>query len=240
MTSLNQDVVVLCGGLGTRLRSVVHDRPKPMALIQGRPFLDFVVDYLLSQGFERIVFSTGYHGAWIADHVKARRDIDALISQEDRPLGTGGALRACRPLLCRDTTLVLNGDSLCRLDLGALLKAHEGRSAVATLVLVPADGRTDAGGVTLDEQGRIRTFREKEEAPYVNAGIYAIQTRYVESIPAVCSLERDVFPQLVEHALYGFVSEAPLYDIGTPGRLAEFQALIHEHRQEEAARGLPC
>jgi NDP-sugar pyrophosphorylase family protein len=211
-----------------------------MALIQGRPFLDFVVDYLLSHGFERIVFSTGYHGAWIADHVKARRDIDALISQEDQPLGTGGALRACRPLLSRNTTLVLNGDSLCRLDLGALLDAHEGRSAVVTIALVPANGRTDCGGVTLDEQGRIRTFLEKQAAPYVNAGIYAIQTRYVESIPAVCSLERDVFPQLVEHALYGFVSEAPLYDIGTPGRLAEFQALIHEHRQEEAAKGLPC
>lgn len=231
MTTLGQqDVVILCGGLGTRLRAVVSDRPKPMTLIHGRPFLDLVVDHLVSQSFTRIIFSTGYQGSCVADHVKGRTDIDAIISHEDQPLGTAGALRACFPLLNTGTTLVLNGDSLCRINFQDLLTTHRNRSAVATLAVTPTNGRTDGGGLTLDEHGRILTFREKEGGPYVNAGIYTIRTEYLERIApdTTCSLERDLFPTLVGSRLYAHVSETPLYDIGTPRRLAAFQALLQE------------
>lgn len=220
------DVVILCGGLGTRLQPVLQDRPKPMAPINGRPFLDLVIDYVLSHGFRRIVFCTGHHGDWIAQHVSRRSDCEAIISREQTPLGTAGALRACRGVLTTSTTFVLNGDSLCRIDLQALLAVHHNRHAVVTMAVIPTNGRGDAGGVTMDERGGIRSFQEKQTAPFLNAGIYAIQTPAIHDIPdsVPCSLERDVFPRLLDGRLYGYACDVPLYDIGTPARLAAFQA----------------
>lgn len=243
MTTLGQqDVVILCGGLGTRLRAVVSDRPKPMALINGQPFLDLLVDHVVSQGFHRIIFSTGHHGAWIAEHVKKRTDIDAIISHEDQPLGTAGALRACRSLLMGATFLVLNGDSLCRIDLPQLIATHHAQQAVATVAVTLSNGRTDGGGITLDEHCRIVRFEEKKAGSYINTGIYALQTGYLDRIPhdTPCSLERDVFPALVTHGLYGYPCHAPLYDIGTPERLEEFRSVMHGRRIEDAEKGAPC
>jgi NDP-sugar pyrophosphorylase family protein len=230
MKHTSSDVVILCGGLGTRLKPVLHDRPKPMAQINGRPFLDLVVDHVLSYGFRRIVFCTGHHGEWIAQHVSRRSDCAAIISHEQTQLGTAGALRACRSLLTTPTTLVLNGDSLCRIDLHALQALHYDRQAMATMAVVPANGRPDAGGVTMDELGRIRSFQEKHQAPFLNAGIYAIQTATIQDIPdsVPCSLERDLFPSLLDGRLYGYACDVPLYDIGTPARLAAFQAFDKE------------
>jgi NDP-sugar pyrophosphorylase family protein len=198
-----------------------------MALINGRPFLDLVVDHVLSYGLRRIVFCTGHHGDWIAQHVSRRTDCEAIISQEQTPLGTAGALRACGSLLTTPTILVLNGDSLCRIDLHAFLTAHHNRQAVATMAVIPSNGRTDAGGVTMDACGRIRTFQEKQSGSFLNAGIYAVQRHLIDDIPdsAPCSLERDIFPQLTDGRLYGYACTVPLYDIGTPARLAAFEAL---------------
>lgn len=227
MTHASPDVVILCGGLGTRLTPVLQDRPKPMAPINGRPFLDLVIDHVLSYGFRRIVFCTGHHGDWIARHVTQRHDCESIISHETTPLGTAGALRACRSLITTPTALVLNGDSLCRIDLQALLALHQDKQAEATMAVIPSNDRADAGGVTMDARGWIRSFHEKQPAPFLNAGIYAIQTTVLHRIPAAgaCSLERDLFPRLVEGELYGYACDAPLYDIGTPARLAAFQAL---------------
>jgi NDP-sugar pyrophosphorylase family protein len=224
------DVVILCGGLGARLQPVLQDRPKPMAPINGRPFLDLVVDHILSYGFHRIVFCTGHHGDWIAQYVRRRSDCEAIVSHEQTLLGTAGALRACRSLIKTPTTLVLNGDSLCRIDLHALLALHHGKHAAATMAVVPSNGRADAGGVTIDDGGGIRSFCEKQPALFLNAGIYAIRTEAIQLIPdsAPCSLEQEFFPRLLDGRLYGYVCDVPLYDIGTPARLAEFQALDKE------------
>ncbi|MBH0201261.1 MAG: NTP transferase domain-containing protein [Nitrospira sp.] len=221
------DAVILCGGLGTRLQPALKDRPKPMAPINGRPFLDLVIDHVLSHGFRRIVFCTGHHGDWIAQHVSRRSDCEAIISHEQTPLGTAGALRACSSQLTGATTLVLNGDSLCRIDLQALVARHRHRQAVATMAVIPSNDRTDAGGVRMDELGWIHSFQEKQPAPFLNAGIYVIQTNAIHLIPesGPCSLERDFFPRLADGRLYGYVCEVPLYDIGTPARLAAFEAL---------------
>lgn len=227
MSHAPTDAVILCGGLGTRLRPVLQDRPKPMAQINGRPFLDLVVDHVLSYGVRRIVFCTGYRGDWIAQHVVGQNGYEAVISHESTPLGTAGALRACRAMLATPTVLVLNGDSLCRIDLRAFLTAHHDSRAVATMAVVPSNGRADAGGVTMDAFGRIRAFQEKQTAPFLNAGIYAVQRDAIQTIPdfAPCSLERDIFPHLTDGRLFSYASDLPLYDIGTPARLAAFEAL---------------
>jgi NDP-sugar pyrophosphorylase family protein len=230
MNCAPSDVVILCGGLGTRLKPVLDDRPKPMAPINGRPFLDLVIDHVLSYGFRRIVFCTGHHGDWIEQHISRRSKCETIISHEKTPLGTAGALGACRSLLTTATTLVLNGDSLCRIDLQALLALHHDKQAVATMAVIPSNDRADAGGVTMDELGWIRAFHEKQQAPFLNAGLYAIQTQALRLIPdsVPCSLERDIFPHLVDGKLYGYACDVPLYDIGTPARLSAFEALDKE------------
>lgn len=230
MKHASSDVVILCGGLGTRLRPVLQDRPKPMAPVNGRPFLDLVVDHVLSYGFRRIVFCTGHRGDWIMQHVSGRSDCEAIVSHETTPLGTAGALRACRSLLTTTTTLVLNGDSLCRIDLHALLALHHNRQAEATMAVIPSNDRADAGRVTMDTLGRILSFQEQQQAPFLNAGIYAIRTPAIHHIPdsIPCSLERDLFPRLLDGRLFGYTCDVPLYDIGTPARLAAFQALDKE------------
>jgi mannose-1-phosphate guanylyltransferase len=120
---------------------------------------------------------------------------------------------------------------LCKIDLHGLLARHHGGQAAATIAAVPANERTDGGGMTLDAQGRVVAFHEKAGGQYLNAGIYAIQTavigQFPESLP--CSIERDIFPGLLAGKLSSYVCRAPLYDIGTPARLAEFQALQRGH-----------
>lgn len=212
-----------------RLRSVVSDRPKPMALVHDRPFLDWVVDHALSQGFRRMIFATGHQGEWIARHYEGRRDFTAVIAHEDEPRGTAGALRTCRPLIETETVVIMNGDSLCQLDVQALLAAHAERAARVTVAVIPATDRTDGGGLTTNSQGQVVSFQEKGPGPLMNAGVYAMQASLIDTMPnrVPCSLERDVFPSLCSAGLYAFVTDAPVYDIGTPARLAEFQAMVY-------------
>ena len=225
MDTAVSDVVILCGGLGTRLKPLVSDRPKPMALIQGQPFLDLLVDQISSQGFSRIVFCTGHQGEKIAEYMGRRTGIDAVISREETPLGTAGALHACRHCLRSQTTLVFNGDSFCPINLASFLAEHRCRNAIATVAVVRSDGRSDAGGIVLDIDHRIMSFHEKTSGAYLNAGIYAVEQQAFDLIPnrIPCSLEYDVFPGLVGQGLYASLQQAPLHDIGTPERLSLFQ-----------------
>lgn len=217
------DVVILCGGLGTRLRSVVSDRPKSMAMVQDRPFLDWVVGHVRSHGFTRIIFATGHLGEWIIRHYEERRDFTAVMAHENGPRGTAGALRACRSLIETDTVVVMNGDSLCRLDLHGLLAVHAERGGCATLAGVSTGTRSDGGNLIIDSQGRIVGFEEKQPGPVMNAGVYALATSLIGTIPesVPCSLEREVFPRLCGNGLFIFMTDMPVYDIGTPTRLAE-------------------
>jgi NDP-sugar pyrophosphorylase family protein len=210
-----------------------------MAMVHERPFLEFIVDYLVRSGFRRLIFCTGYKGESIKNYF---RRYDAVFSEETEPLGTAGALRQCRALLETSTLLVLNGDSFCELDFSALLKAHHRAHVLATVAVVAADGRSDGGSVAMDRDGRIVSFHEKgTSGSYLNAGVYACDVRFLDHIPNhhPCSLEHDVFPALLEKEIRGFVTRAPLYDIGTPERLNAFRTFSSSrliHRTEERAR----
>lgn len=228
MRTADYDAVILCGGLGTRLRTVVDDRPKPMAMIDDRPFLEYVVDHLVDAGCHRLIFCTGHKGEWIETHFRGSSRYQAVFSRETENLGTAGALRHCRGLIATSPFLVVNGDSFCALDYWALLKAHCSQQRPVTVAVVEADGRSDAGSVELDHHGRIVGFQEKgTSGAYVSAGIYACDSRFLDSIPErrPCSLEYDVFPALLSTDIGGFVVSAPLYDIGTPARLNAFRSM---------------
>lgn len=225
------DLLVLCGGQGTRLRPVLSDRPKSLAMIGARPFIDLVLDPFLRQGIRRVILCTGHLGhqfeEWYADHPGT---FELIFSRETTPLGTAGAIRHASQWITSGTVIVANGDSLCDIDLRQLLACHTEKKARATLTLTHTDRRSDVGMVTMDAQHHITAFCERGASGSVgfhNAGIYVFDRSVLDLIPAhqPCSLETDWLPTLIPLGIYGFASQGPLYDIGTPERLAEFRAI---------------
>lgn len=224
------EVLILCGGLGTRLKPVLGDRPKGLASISGRPFLDILVDELLAQGFRRLVLCTGYGSEQIRQHFSRRINAEFLFSAEPQPLGTGGAVRHALPLVHADIFAVVNGDSFCRVEYADLFRLHERAHAAASVVLTPATGRTDVGFAELAPDGRVVSFNEKQAStPLVNAGIYVFARHLIERQPAgaAFSLERELLPQAIRAGTcYGHIVPGPLVDIGTPERYSAAQVSL--------------
>ncbi len=223
------DAVILCGGLGTRLREAVPDRPKPMADVGGRPFLELLVDWVAGQGFNRIILCVGHRADMVRAHFRSDSRREILFSEEREPLGTGGALRLCRPHGASDPFLVLNGDSFCDIDLHAMLQFHAEKKAAATVAAVRPDGREDGGNIAAGTDMRVSAFAEKkktEGAAWLNAGVYALGSRVWDFIPpGRSSLETDVLPKMLLAGVYVFATSATLFDIGTPARLEAFRRL---------------
>jgi NDP-sugar pyrophosphorylase family protein len=219
-----QDIsaAILAGGMGTRLRSVLGDRPKVLAEIRGRPFLAFLLDDLASAGLKYVVLCTGYLGEQIEAALGSQYGPLSLIySQETVPLGTGGALRLAIHLLLSDPVLVMNGDSYCATDLEAFRIWHSERKAAVTLLLTEVLDATRYGGVQTDRNGMILNFEEKREmrAPgWINAGIYLFSRESILSIPEnrEVSLEKEIFPSWIGRRFYGFKAKGRFLDIGIP------------------------
>lgn len=221
------DAVILCGGMGTRLRSVVNDRPKPMAEINNRPFLDILIDSFCEFGLRRFILCAGYMSDVIHDYYSSRTDsCEFVISYEHTPLGTAGAVKNATGHIQSDTFLVVNGDSFCSVDLDAFHEFHAARQAFMSMVVIETQNTGDGGLVSLDDTQRIISFEEKKAQShrgYINAGIYLFQKQILSLIPddVNFSLERDLFPGLTEQNCYAFPIRGQLFDIGTPGRFAK-------------------
>jgi len=232
------DAVILCGGMGSRLRSVVNDRPKPMAEIDDRPFLDILIDSFAEFGLRRFVLCAGYMSDIIRDYYTSRTGSrQFVISEEHKPLGTAGAIRNAAEHIRSDTFLVANGDSFCSVDLGAFYDFHSARNAFMSMVVIETQNTGDCGLVSLDGSQRIVGFEEKNQesqSRYINAGIYLFQKEALSLIPknTSFSLERDLFHKLVGHNCYAFVTQGRLFDIGTPARFASAIRHLAKHSLE--------
>ncbi len=233
MAGLEQlTAMVLAGGLGTRLRPVVGDRPKILAEVAGRPFLHRILDQLESVGIRRVVLLTGYMADMVRDVCGPRHGRMILeYSPEPAPLGTAGAIRLALSLVDAETTLVLNGDSYCRLDLSAFHADHVASGAEASLALARMEDAGRFGLVSLDESGRVTRFEEKSSrgSGLVNSGVYLIHRRVIVDIAAdrQVSLERDIFPALAKAGrLNGFICQGPFLDIGTPESYAQAEGFF--------------
>jgi D-glycero-alpha-D-manno-heptose 1-phosphate guanylyltransferase len=228
------DAILLCGGAGLRLRSVIGNAPKGMARVAGRPFLELLLYQLLRHGFERVILAVGYQNEMIHSHFGVRTfGLDLVYSIEASPLGTGGALRNAADLVESESVLIMNGDSHTDADLNKLVASHHEAKADASVVVVPADGRADCGSVRVDECGRLARFDEKQgsaEASYVNAGIYLLSRNMLYGIPSgiSVSLEQELFPRwLAERKdIRAFVHQGKCVDIGTPERYHGAQTLL--------------
>lgn len=225
------DVAILCGGMGTRLRSSVGNSQKAMAKVGERPFLNIILDHLSKQGFSRVVLCTGYQAGQVEDYYRKENfGLTLEFSREEEPLGTGGAIKKARAALHTSPFVVLNGDSFCPVDYAALVKFHQRENALGTVVVSRQKDRKDFGAILLDARKRIQAFQEKVagNAGLVNAGIYCLGQGMFSLMPKGIhfSLEKDFFPtlpQLVPNDFCGFVVEEKFWDIGTPERLLEAQ-----------------
>ena len=220
------DAVILCGGMGSRLRTVVDDRPKPMAEIDERPFLDILIDSFCEFGFKRFVLCAGYMSQIIRDYYGSRTGSqEFVISNEDKRLGTAGAIKNAARSIRSDTFLVANGDSFCSVDLAAFYDFHLARSALMSMVVIETQNTGDCGLVALDGSQRIVGFEEKNarsQSRHINAGIYLFQKEVLSLIPddTKVSLENELFPELIKQSCYAFATAGSLIDIGTPARFA--------------------
>jgi D-glycero-alpha-D-manno-heptose 1-phosphate guanylyltransferase len=226
------DVVILCGGLGTRLKKVVGDRPKAMAEINNRPFLDLLINHTAKFGFHRFILCTGYRADSIVHFYANKKNPYAIeISNETRPLGTGGALQNASGLIESDPFLVLNGDSFCAVNLIDFLSFHFRKKSLVSMCVSQSNQARDYGTIRLDADGRIVQFSEKTKqgkTACINAGIYLFGRKTLSLIPAgkKSSLEYDLFPTLTGKAFYGYVSENKVLDIGTPKRYEKAKRLL--------------
>ena len=222
------DVVLLCGGLGTRLRAALPDRPKALAPIGGRPFIELLLDHFARHGFKRFVLCVGHGAEAMRRALKSRPGRELVFSEEKTPLGTGGALKLAGPLISGGAFLAANGDSLCAFDPWRLLELRASRATPVAVALAKPGDRLDGGYVRLAPDGRILSFDEKDPTAAsrpINAGVLALDRSVLDSIPAgqACSFERETIPKLLPRGLYGLLVEEPLYDIGTPERLEAFR-----------------
>ena len=230
------EAIVLVGGLGTRLRPLTLDTPKPMVPIAGVPFLTHQLARLAAVGVGHVVLATSYRAevfeAYFGDGAALGLRIDYVTETE--PLGTGGGIRNVAPMLtsaAADPVVVLNGDVLSGHDVAAQLRLHAERNAAVTLHLVRVEDPRAFGSVPTDPDGRVTAFVEKSPEPVsdqVNAGCYVFRRSVIDGIPAgaVVSVERVTFPGLLaaRETVLGYVEDAYWLDVGSPAAVVRASA----------------
>jgi len=229
--------VVLAGGLGTRLRKLCPNTPKPLLPVLGRPFLDWLLLYLQACGFRRAVISTGYRADQFAPYHGDQRipGLDLSTVEELEALGTaGGFCHAVESLQLGKNLLALNGDSLVLAPLQPILEDFARRPADAAIVAVAVEDAARYGTLDLDADGWVLGFREKQPgAGVVNAGIYLFRERVVASFPKrhPLSFESEVFPHLLAagRRVRAYPCAGPFLDIGTPEALASASGFLNSH-----------
>lgn len=217
-----REAIILAGGLGTRLRSVVADIPKCMAPVAGRPFLHYVITYLEKQGVDKFIFSVGYKSEMIIDYVKSQHAIlNSHFSIEEEPLGTGGAVKlACRLVSDKDV-LVLNGDTIFNIDTKRLAAFHKTCKADCTLSLKLMQNFDRYGVVELNSDQAITGFKEKKpyKTGFINGGVYALnRNKFMqEELPQKFSFEKDYLETYFsKRKMFGLVQDEYFIDIGIP------------------------
>ena len=240
MNPLSQiTAVILAGGAGTRLRSVVADRPKVLAQLSGKPFIAYLLDRLAVQGFRKVVLCTGYMGEQVQESLGDKYGaIELYYSQEEQPMGTGGAIVQALPLVTSENVLILNGDSYCDTDLPASLAWHLDREALVTVVMAHIEQGSRYGRVEISGNGQIKRFVEKNPdlvgGGWINSGVYWFQRKVLAGLPAgrPFSLEKEVLGSWSGDGLYGYRDYGRFLDIGVPedhARAENFLAEVHEH-----------
>jgi NDP-sugar pyrophosphorylase family protein len=237
MTAISDaDVLLLCGGLGTRLRSTIGEHQKVAASVAGRPFLSFQLERLAGFGVSHVVLAAGFGAKQIAEAVRDYHyGMDVELSVEPRPLGTGGAVKFAQPRARGKKWIIMNGDCFSDVDLVRMLDFHDEHQAMVTLAVAKRQDAQDYGTIDLLPDGRITAFREKEKdrtTGYVNVGVYCFEHSAFDLMPPqeAFSVETEYFPVILDRPVFGFIDQGGFLDIGTPERFAEAQQVFQKKR----------
>lgn len=219
---MTKEAIILAGGFGTRLRSVVNDIPKPMAPVNGKPFLEYLLQFLKGSGYRRIILSVGYkHEVVVAYFGSKFNGVAIEYAVEKEALGTGGGIRLGMEMASSKDVLVLNGDTFFNVRISNFEQRHKAQKNDLTMAMRRVKDAGRYGAVMLD-QGRILSFEEKRPnaAPgLINGGLYLVnrQTFLASTSAGKSSFETDFLQaQITKHRFGGYVSEAYFIDIGIP------------------------
>jgi D-glycero-alpha-D-manno-heptose 1-phosphate guanylyltransferase len=229
-----KEAIILAGGLGTRLRSVVSDKPKCMATVAGNPFLYYLISFLKNNGIENFIFSVGYMHEIIEDYLKESfPELNYKISLESEPLGTGGAIKLACSKTLEKNVLICNGDTLYKIDLISLNRFHEEKKASCSLTLKPMENFDRYGVVELNKNESVKTFKEKQfyRSGLINGGVYALNVPQFlkEDLPQKFSFEKGFLekkvclPEKNNCSLFGLIHDKYFIDIGIPEDFARAQ-----------------
>jgi len=217
------EAIVLAGGFGTRLRNVVKDVPKPMADINGKPFLHYLIKYYISKGIEHVILSVGYMNEVIKDYFgDSYEGIKIDYAVEDHPLGTGGAIIKSLGFAGTENVMVANGDTMFMVEPSEILNFHNSKDADITIVIREVEDVSRYGSILTDNEQRITGFSEKQNSKgrgYINGGVYLINKPFISkfSFPGKFSIEKDFFEkEFKNHKFYGKPCNNYFIDIGIP------------------------
>lgn len=219
--------VIMAGGMGSRLKAITGDRPKPMVPLLGRPLMEYILELLRSQGFDQVCAAVRYRAGDIMAHFGdgSRFGVEMQYRVEEEPLGTAGAVKNCRDFYGGEDFLVISGDAACDFRLSRLMEEHKRRGAAVTLALCRHSEPLSYGLAVTDGEGRIRSFVEKPDwsrvvTDLVNTGIYVISPRIMELVPEGREFDfaKDLFPLLLSRRelLLGLPMEGYWCDVGSP------------------------
>lgn len=234
------EAIVLAGGAGTRLRDVLPPgMAKPIAPVNGKPFVAYVIALLYRRGVRRICLSLGYQAHRCLEtlgRIQWPHDLMLVECVEPKPLGTGGAIRYTASFTNSDRLLVVNGDTMADIDYGQLVQFHIQKEASITLGLAHVDNSTRYGQVVVDANGKVvgfveKTSAKKSDGAYINAGVYVVERRVLEMIPdgRAVSWEREVLEPNCGQDLFATQICTSFIDIGTPESYAQAAAFMGAH-----------
>ena len=235
MAEENIPAILLVGGKGTRLQTVLSSKPKPLALVGNVPFLQLLVMQLRSQGVRRMIMSTGYLSDQIEEAFGDGRlwNSDIQYSKESQPLGTAGAVKFAERHLEKSTDfLVVNGDSFMDIDIPEFIRFHRQHRGLVSMAVRRVPDAARFGTVHVDGLNRVSGFSEKTGSTLpgiINAGMYIFDRAVLEQIPqGPSSLEKDLFPKLLTQGMYALEQDGIFIDIGTPEDYARAQELCQK------------
>lgn len=225
------EAIILAGGMGTRLRKIISDIPKPMAPVGNKPFLYYIFDWIRKYPVEKVIISAGYKAESIKEYFgNSVFDIPLEYVIEEKPLGTGGAVKYASELITGNDVLILNGDTWFPVDINRFLEFHTGTESKFSVALKRMSDFDRYGTVEL-EDNKILQFNEKKfcSEGLINGGIYITGKKYIESwkMPEVFSLEHDILEKAAgKSILTGMIFEDPFLDIGIPEDYSKANTII--------------
>lgn len=217
------EAIILAGGFGTRLQSVVSDVPKPMAPVNGIPFLEYILKLLKKHGFNRIIMAVGYKSEVIINYFGNKYlDMEILYSNEDYPLGTGGCIKKALELVSDEYVYIINGDTYFDVNLSNMKTKKD------IMIACKYMSNFDRYGKVIIENNRIVKFQEKmpNQTGYINGGIYLFKKNIFDgfNLNEKFSLEVDFFEKYInELYIEPFLSDDYFIDIGIPDDYKKFQ-----------------